>query len=72
MARKTESYESMIIKLEEIVGIMDSKELSLEDSMKRYEEGIKLCNKLYRTLSEAEGKIKILTEEGEKDFEIEN
>ncbi len=72
MARKSESYESMMAKLEEIVSIMDSRELSLEEGMKKYEEGIKLCNKLYKTLNEAEGKIKLLTEEGEKDFELES
>lgn len=71
MPRKTETYENMISKLEDIVDIMDSNELSLEDSMKRYEEGIKLCNKLYKVLKEAEGKIKILTEDGEKEFNIE-
>lgn len=71
MARKNESYESMMEKLEEIVNSMDSSELSLEESMKKYEEGIKLCNKLYKTLNEAEGKIKLLTDDGEKDFDIE-
>lgn len=71
MARKSESYESMMGKLEDIVNTMDNRELSLEESMKKYEEGIKLCNKLYKTLNEAEGKIKLLTEDGEKDFDIE-
>lgn len=68
MAKKNESYENMIVRLEEIVSIMDSRELSLEDSMKNYEEGIKLCNKLYKVLSETEGKIKVLSEDIERDF----
>jgi exodeoxyribonuclease VII, small subunit len=71
MPRKSESYENMMEKLEEIVNIMDNTELPLEESMKKYEEGIKLCNKLYKTLNEAEGKIKLLTDEGEKDFDVE-
>lgn len=71
MPRKNESYESMMEKLEDIVNVMDSKELSLEESLKKYEEGVKLCNKLYKVLNEAEGKIKLLTEDGEKDFEEE-
>lgn len=71
MPRKNESYESMMEKLEDIVNIMDGKELSLEESLKKYEEGVKLCNKLYKVLNEAEGKIKLLTEDGEKDFEEE-
>lgn len=71
MPRKNESYESMMEKLEDIVNVMDGKELSLEESLKKYEEGVKLCNKLYKVLNEAEGKIKLLTEDGEKDFEEE-
>lgn len=69
MPRKNESYESMMEKLEDIVNIMDSTELTLEESLKKYEEGVKLCNKLYKVLDEAEGKIKLLTENGEKDFQ---
>lgn len=69
MAKKTESYESMMDRLEEIVSSMDGEKLCLEEAMKNYEEGIKLCNKLYKTLNEAEGRIKILTENGEKDFD---
>ncbi|WP_333888011.1 exodeoxyribonuclease VII small subunit [Clostridium sp.] len=72
MPRKTETYESIMLKLENIVASMDSSELSLENSLKRYEEGVKLCNKLYKILNEAEEKIKVLTEEGEKDFNIES
>lgn len=70
MPRKAESYESIMEKLESIVDSMDNRELSLQDSMKSYEEGVKLCNKLYKILNDAEGKIKVLTEEGEKDFNI--
>ena len=60
MPKKEETYESMINKLEEFVQDMDSKGLTLEEAMKNYEEGIKLCNKLYGILNKAEGKIKIL------------
>ncbi|AWI03787.1 exodeoxyribonuclease VII small subunit [Clostridium drakei] len=72
MPRKNESYEAMVKKLEEIVNEMDTGSLSLEESMKKYEEGVKLTNKLYKILSEAEGKIKLFTEAGEKDFKVES
>lgn len=69
MGRKTENYEGLMIKLEEILNSMENGEISLEDSMKRYEEGIKICNKLYKILNDSESKIKILMDEGEKNFE---
>lgn len=68
MPKKAESYEEIMQRLESIVNKMDSSELSLSESMKNYEEGIKLCNILYKTLNEAEEKIKILTEQGEQNF----
>lgn len=70
MAKKVESYEEQFERLEKIVERMDNGELSLMDSMKDYEEGVKLCNKLFKTLNEAEGKIKVISENQEEvDFE---
>ncbi|ABS33973.1 exodeoxyribonuclease VII small subunit [Clostridium botulinum] len=69
MEKKKESFENMLEKLETIVDSMDNGEITLEDSMKSYEEGIKLCNKLYKVLKDAEGKIKILENNKEEDFE---
>lgn len=68
MAPKSESYENMIKKLEDIVSSMENKELTLQETMKSYEQGIKLCNKLYKYLNEAEGKVKILSNGQEEDF----
>lgn len=68
MPKKNESYENMMLQLEGIVANMENGELSLEDSMKKYEEGIKICNKLYKILNEAEGKIKVLNNDTETDF----
>ncbi|PJI09940.1 MULTISPECIES: exodeoxyribonuclease VII small subunit [Clostridium] len=65
---KKESYETMMKELENIVSSMENEELTLDDTMKNYEDGVKLCNKLYKILNKAEGKIKILTQEGEEDF----
>lgn len=68
MAPKSESYENMIKKLEDIVSSMENKELTLQETMKSYEQGIKLCNKLYKYLNDAEGKVKILSNGQEEDF----
>jgi exodeoxyribonuclease VII small subunit len=71
MAKKSDNFESMMNKLEEIADVMDKEQLTLEQSMKYYEDGIKLCNKLYKALSEAEGKIKVLIEGKEENFLLE-
>jgi exodeoxyribonuclease VII small subunit len=68
MNKSKESYEELIKRLEEIVSTFDKEELTLDKSMKIYEEGVSISNKLYKILNEAEGKIKILTNEGEKVF----
>lgn len=68
MAKKKESYEELMEKLENIIKEMENGEVSLEKSMKSYEEGIKISSKMNMMLKEAEGKIKILTENGEKDY----
>lgn len=68
MPKKNESYEEMMVKLEDIVRQMDGDKMPLSDSIKKYEEGMKLCTKMYKVLKEAEGKINILTEEGEKNL----
>lgn len=68
MAKKKDSYESKMNRLEEVVSLMESSELTLDESLERYEEGIKLYKELYKLLQEAEGKIKLLTDDGEVDF----
>lgn len=68
MAKKSENFEVMLKRLEEITESMDNEQLTLEQSMKSYEEGIKLCNKLYKILNDAEGKVKILLEDKEEEF----
>jgi exodeoxyribonuclease VII small subunit len=70
VVKKAETYETQLEMLEKIVEKMDSGEVSLADSMKDYEEGVKLCNKLYKTLNEAEGKIKIISGNSEEEFSI--
>lgn len=71
MTKKKDSYESLMTKLQDIVERMEQGELSLEESMKFYEEGIKTTNSLYKMLKEAEGKITILNEENEISFQDE-
>lgn len=68
MPKKNQTYEEMFIQLEEIVQKMDNETVSLDESMKYYEKGINLTNKLYKILNEAEGKIKVIKNNEEKLF----
>ena len=71
MAKK-ESYEEMLAKLHEILNNLENDDLNLEDSMKSYENGVKLVNKIYKTLNSYEGKISIVKEEKEVEFNDED
>lgn len=62
-------YEEKIKRLEEIISLMEKGQLSLEDSIEFYEEGIKIHNELVKTLEKAEGKIRVISESGEVNFE---
>lgn len=53
-------FEDALKKLEKIVAEMESGEISLDESLKRYEEGIKLSRFCLKKLEEAEKKIEIL------------
>lgn len=53
-------FEKKLGRLEEIVGKMETGELSLEDSLKLFEEGVKLSRECNVQLSEAEQKVKLL------------
>lgn len=53
-------FEKKLGRLEEIVEKMEADELSLEDSLKLFEEGVKLSRECNVQLSEAEQKVKLL------------
>ena len=63
------TYESAMKKLEEIVEKLESGELSLDESIKLYEESAKLSAFCADALNKAEMKIKELSEveNGEQD-----
>ena len=67
MAKK-ESYEEMMNKLQVILENLERDTYNLEDAMKSYEEGVKLVNKIYKTLDSYEGKISVIKEDKEMEF----
>jgi exodeoxyribonuclease VII small subunit len=53
-------FEKKLGRLEEIVQKMEKGDLALEDSLKLFEEGIKLSRECHQRLNEAETKVKKL------------
>jgi exodeoxyribonuclease VII small subunit len=59
-AAKKPDFENSLSRLEEIVGKLESANLSLDDAMKLFEEGVQLSRDCQKYLEEAEGKVEIL------------
>jgi exodeoxyribonuclease VII small subunit len=59
MAGKT--FEDSMIELEEVVSKLETGDVTLDDSLKLFEQGIKLAKSCQKKLDDAEKKVKILT-----------
>ena len=59
---KMQSFEDEMIKLETIVTELEKGDLSLDDSVKKFEEGINISKECNKMLETAEKKISILLE----------
>lgn len=66
MPAKKNNFESNLERLKDIVETLDDNEITLDQSLKLFEEGIKLYRKCNDTIDKAEQKISILIEENEK------
>ena len=62
-------FEEALKKLENIVAKLEAGDMSLEDSLSRYEEGIKLSKICARQLEAAKSKVELLMKTGTK-FDI--
>ncbi len=61
MAAKEKKFEDELKDLEEVVARIDSGELTLEDSIAAFEQGVALIRALNKRLDDAERKIEMLT-----------
>lgn len=59
---KQENFETKIKKLEEIVNDLEKGDSSLDDSLKKFEEGMKISKECNKLLQDAEKKITIILE----------
>ena len=62
------SFESAMTELEALVTKIETGNLSLEESLKEFENGIKLSRICQSALKDAENRVKILSDDGEQDF----
>lgn len=76
MAKKTLNFEKALSDLESIVEDMEQGDLSLEESLKRFEKGIALTAECQKSLQSAELKVSKLVEKNskllEQDFNLED
>ena len=76
MSKEKINFEEAIKKLETIANELETGNLSLDDTITKFEEGIKLSNQCTKMLDEAEKKISILIKKDneiiEEDFSVED
>jgi exodeoxyribonuclease VII small subunit len=67
MTRKNSrfNFEESLSHLESLVEALEAGELSLEESLKAFEEGIKLTRECQQALQAAEQKVRVLVSEGQ-------
>jgi exodeoxyribonuclease VII small subunit len=63
MADKKARFEDAVKRLEQIVRELEAEELSLDDAIAKFEEGIKLGKVCRELLEKAEKRIKVLVED---------
>ena len=69
MSKKENNFEESMDKLENIVTELEKGNLNLDETLKKFKEGIKLSKECNEILQEAEKKITILIENANGDIE---
>ncbi len=72
MKEKEIKFEDAMKKLEKIVEDLENGNLSLDDSLKKYEEGIQLSQFCTKKLNEAQKKVQVLSKKGSGVLEASN
>jgi|TARA_B100000470_G_scaffold62834_1_gene47700 exodeoxyribonuclease VII small subunit len=66
MEQNTKDFESAIGELESIVKTLEGGDLSLEQSLELYERGVQLSRFCHTRLEDAERRIELLNDRGER------
>ena len=64
------NFEEQLTALESVVERLERGDLPLEDSVKLFEEGLKLSNACKKELEAAEGRIQVLVEQGRNTMRV--
>jgi len=64
---KKSDFEASIAELEALVEEMEHGDISLEDSLKKFERGIELTRTCQKALQDAEQKVRMLIEKKQSD-----
>lgn len=74
--KKKQDFETKLTELEKIVSELEKGDLSLEDSVKKFEDGMKISKECNSLLEDAEKRITIILENNgeikEEDFDTED
>ena len=69
---KKPDFERSLARLEEVVRKLESPQLSLDDAMRLFEEGVELSRECQKQLEEAEGRVEILLKKADGKIVAEN
>ncbi len=68
--KSEKSFESSFSRLEKILELLESEDVSLDETLKLYEEGLTLTRLCYDKLASAELRIKEINKTLKGDFEV--
>ena len=71
MADKKQTFETSLKELERIVRRLEDGDLALEDSLKLFEDGVKLSRECQARLDQAERRIEVLLKNGNGNPQLE-
>lgn len=69
---KMDKFEEKLNKLKKIVDKLETGNISLDESLKQFEEGTKLLGDCYKSLEKYQKKIQLLTENTTGESELED
>lgn len=69
MAKKTQKFEDMLEELKIITNSLENEDVSLDESLKLFENGIKLYRNCVKKIDDAQAKVEILVDDELKIFE---